>query len=263
MASDPVFLIGLALLVTAVVGGGVNLAGFEIPVLGGGARQVVAGALGVGLMLFAHDQHNFRVDGVALRALGNYAGPCPGQHRVEGRIHAKGGDGEVQYRIFGNGWISGEGRHLFTHEGTTGFEAVIPVAASGRYEMIARVTSPNDLDSVPVVYDAVCTNGSGQPPQTGSGERGYLGVHVRTVADGSGARVEQVQPGGPADRVGIAVGDVIRSVDGERIVRQEEVPAAVGRRSPGSTVSVELARGTGTLSLVVQLGSTGGVPGGP
>ncbi len=158
MTKDPVFLIGLGLLVAAIVGGGVKLAGNEFPVLRTHARQVMAGLAGVGVMYFAYDQQQFRSEEITLRALGGYQGLCPGQHRVEGRIRAKGGNGEIRYRIFGHGYISGEGRQPFERGGATAYEAVVPVWATGRYTMTARVTSPNDLDSVPAVYDAICTN---------------------------------------------------------------------------------------------------------
>jgi len=103
MTKDPVFLIGVVLVVAALVGGGVKLAGNEIPLLRTPARQIATGIAGLACLAFAYDQQRFRAEEVALRALGDYRGPCPGQHRVEGRIRAQGGAGEVRYRIFGHG----------------------------------------------------------------------------------------------------------------------------------------------------------------
>ena len=163
MGKDPLFLIGLVLLISALVGGGVKLAGNEIPVLKTFPRQALAGFAGVVLMVYAYDQNNFRVKEINLRALGDYNGPCPGVHRVEGRIRAVGGDGEVRYRIFGHGYFSNEGRMTFKEPAAIGFEATVPVWASGRYTMTARVTAPDDLDSMPIQYVAVCRGSAVSP----------------------------------------------------------------------------------------------------
>lgn len=51
----------------------------------------------------------------------------------------------------------------FTESSSTGFETTVPVWAPGQYTMTARITAPNDLDSVPAQYVAVCTGRSASP----------------------------------------------------------------------------------------------------
>ncbi len=163
MSKDPLFLIGIGLLIAALVGGGVKLAGNEIPVLKTFPRQVLVGIAGAALMVYAYDQNNFRVKEINLRALGDYSGPCPGSHRVEGRIRAVGGEGEVRYRVFGHGYISDEGQMTFKEPAAIGFETTVPVWAPGQYTMTARITAPDDLDSEPIQYMAVCTERATSP----------------------------------------------------------------------------------------------------
>jgi hypothetical protein len=163
VTKDPLFLIGVVLWIAALVGGGVKLAGNEIPVLKTFPRQALAAIAGTVLIGVAYDQNNFRAEEINFRPLGNYSGPCPGTHRVEGRIRAAGGEGEVRYRIFGHGYISNEGRMAFQEPSTIGFEASVPVWAPGQYTMTARITTPNDLDSAPIQYVAACTGAATSP----------------------------------------------------------------------------------------------------
>lgn len=75
---------------------------------------------------------------------------------------------------------------------------------------------------------------------------GYLGVSTRAAFVDSdtqpglrvpiGAIVEAVQPGGPADRVGLKKGDLIVAFDGERVEYQEQLARWVAAAPPGSVV---------------------------
>jgi regulator of sigma E protease len=62
--------------------------------------------------------------------------------------------------------------------------------------------------------------------------------------------VGQVQPGSAADKSGIKPGDVILSIDGERVERFEDVQRAV-RLNPGAPMTVTLRRGDNDLTLNV------------
>jgi PDZ domain-containing secreted protein len=89
--------------------------------------------------------------------------------------------------------------------------------------------------------------------------RGRIGVVVRTDAsaetDKIGARVEGVTPGGPADKAGLKVGDVITKLNGKSLAGtpadddEESGPgkaliAMAHKLEPGDTVQVEFRRGT-------------------
>jgi serine protease Do len=83
---------------------------------------------------------------------------------------------------------------------------------------------------------------------TGHVARGRIGVVIQGVDDDlakalgmdrpSGALVEQVEGGSPAEKAGIKNGDVILAVDGQQVPRSEELPRIVARRAPGTQVKL-------------------------
>lgn len=82
--------------------------------------------------------------------------------------------------------------------------------------------------------------------------RGYLGVHLQQVA--GGAIVLSVEPGGPADRGGLIVGDVITAVDGARIGDVDDVHTRLGTSSVGTTIGVDVIRGGAPAQVRVTVG---------
>jgi serine protease Do len=82
--------------------------------------------------------------------------------------------------------------------------------------------------------------------------RGWLGLAVQAVtpeladaldlATQQGALVSQVTPGGPAEKAGIARGDVIVRFGEREIERMRELPRAVAATPPGTEVEVEVLR---------------------
>ncbi len=107
-------------------------------------------------------------------------------------------------------------------------------------------------------------------------ERGYLGVQAadvsQTVADQldlpveEGALIQEVVPGGPADRSGLragrrptssgltAGGDVIVAIQGEKIENSTDLVAAIEGLDPGQEVEIELYRGDEKRTETVKLG---------
>ncbi|GAA5128311.1 trypsin-like peptidase domain-containing protein [Haloechinothrix salitolerans] len=91
----------------------------------------------------------------------------------------------------------------------------------------------------------------------GSVSHAFLGVSAASVAANSsrGAQVNNVAPGGPAERAGIKEGDVIVQV-GERTVRNAaELTVAVRKHDVGDTTRVKLVRDGRELVVDVKLGS--------
>jgi S1-C subfamily serine protease len=85
----------------------------------------------------------------------------------------------------------------------------------------------------------------------------------------SGALIAKVIPGGPADQAGLkgadqtihfqaqqirTGGDVIVAIDGQKILRESDLPLLIGRHSPGDTVQVEIIRDGKTQTVDVKLG---------
>lgn len=98
----------------------------------------------------------------------------------------------------------------------------------------------------------------------GKASHARLGVSVQevnqTLAESfqldkpEGALVSSVEPGGPAAKAGLQVGDVIRQVEGQPIVSSGDLPALVGQALPGDKVKLDVWRQGKPVSLTAQLG---------
>ncbi len=99
---------------------------------------------------------------------------------------------------------------------------------------------------------------------TGKASHARLGVSVQevnqTLAESfkldkaAGALVSSVEPGGPADKAGVKVGDVIRQVEGQSIVSSGDLPALIGQALPGDKVQLDVWRQGKAVELSAKLG---------
>jgi serine protease Do len=97
----------------------------------------------------------------------------------------------------------------------------------------------------------------------GTVSRSQLGVTVQNVtadiaaslklADVSGALVSGVQPGSPAARAGLRQGDVIVSLDGEKLADNNSLRNRIAGTKPGSKVAVEVLRDGHSQTLYATL----------
>ena len=93
----------------------------------------------------------------------------------------------------------------------------------------------------------------------------YLGVSTATVdqsiaqyyglAVSSGALIQQVSTGSPAESAGLRVGDIIVRIDGTVIATSEDVFTAVRAAKIGQKISIEVARESRNLTLDATLTS--------
>ena len=100
---------------------------------------------------------------------------------------------------------------------------------------------------------------------TGHVSRGRLGVIIQGVDEPlakalgmdhpKGALVGEIESGGPAERAGIAAGDVIVQVDGTDVPHSEDLPRIVARHAPGSKVSLKVLRDKQAKTFNVTLES--------
>jgi S1-C subfamily serine protease len=83
------------------------------------------------------------------------------------------------------------------------------------------------------------------------GSTPFLGLSVATQTDvSSGVVVSSVVGGGPADRAGIAAGEVITSVNGKPVASFTQLTTALLRHNAGATVSIGILDLTGTAATV-------------
>jgi serine protease Do len=100
--------------------------------------------------------------------------------------------------------------------------------------------------------------------KTGGVSRGYLGAHVQSlggglahafnVPDTSGALVEDVTPGGPADTGLLKNGDVIRQYNGQAVADAGQLIALVTDSKPGTVATLDILRNGNPLNVKVTLG---------
>ena len=99
--------------------------------------------------------------------------------------------------------------------------------------------------------------------KTGKVTRGYLGVNVGPVTselaeqfkapDTSGALVQDVTPGGPADKAGLNPGDVIRKFEGRTVNDSSDLPVMAASAPPGTTATIEVLRNGETLQKKITV----------
>jgi serine protease Do len=100
--------------------------------------------------------------------------------------------------------------------------------------------------------------------KTGKVSRGYLGAQIRTLDEGlahafkvpdtSGALVEDITAGGPADKAGLKNGDVIRKYNGQAVSDSGQLIALVTDTNPGTVATLDVLRDGKPLTLKVTLG---------
>jgi len=93
--------------------------------------------------------------------------------------------------------------------------------------------------------------------------RGYLGVTVRDIdqdlqeafnlSDRSGAFVEEVLPGHAADKAGLEHGDVIVSVNGQKVEKTRDLIDQVSAMPPGSKAPLEVIRNGRKIKITATL----------
>lgn len=73
----------------------------------------------------------------------------------------------------------------------------------------------------------------------------------------SGALVGELTPGGPGEKAGLRVGDIVTNFNGYKIDTAADLTAAVRAEPAGSTATLEVTRGTENITITVVLGDLG------
>jgi S1-C subfamily serine protease len=98
--------------------------------------------------------------------------------------------------------------------------------------------------------------------QHGEIRRGYLGVGAQTVRlpetskarQTTGLLLASIEPGSPADRGGLVLGDVLLALDGVRLEEMDDLLAALGPERVGKKVAVDVLRGGEPRTVQVEIG---------
>lgn len=98
------------------------------------------------------------------------------------------------------------------------------------------------------VIDEIIANGKSTRP--------VLGVFFDTTFTGEGAKIGKLSPGEGAEKAGIPVGSIIRSIDGVKTPTTDSAIVRIRSYAPGSTVTVVVdLPGGGSKTFKVTLGS--------
>ena len=101
----------------------------------------------------------------------------------------------------------------------------------------------------------------------GKVKHGYMGIGISDVTpenakffhvdNNEGALVSQVEPGSPAAKAGLKVGDVITELDGQKVTDASQLQIEVGQKHPGSTIKLQVLRDGKSVSVPVTLEEMG------
>ena len=100
--------------------------------------------------------------------------------------------------------------------------------------------------------------------KTGTVHHGYLGISMNDVTpdnasffnlpDATGAIISQVTPDSPASRAGLKSGDVLRELNGKKIVNGSALQVAVTEIAPGNSIALGILRDGKPETLNVKVG---------
>jgi len=107
---------------------------------------------------------------------------------------------------------------------------------------------------------------SDQIVQTGKVSHGLLGALVTDATNSDaaasfsvGAKIKELTAGGPAEKAGLKVGDIIVGCDGVVIDGASKLTAEIRSKAAFSKVDIEVKRGTKTLTITATLGDADAV----
>ncbi|MGI8994940.1 MAG: S1C family serine protease [Nocardioidaceae bacterium] len=90
--------------------------------------------------------------------------------------------------------------------------------------------------------------------ETGQAEYPVIGAQVSVATASDGARIQEIDPGSPADQAGLESGDVITKINGEEVHDGVELIVKIRSFEPGETVTFNLQHNGRGDSLDVVLG---------
>jgi serine protease Do len=100
--------------------------------------------------------------------------------------------------------------------------------------------------------------------KNGTVHHGYLGISMNDVTpdnasffnlpDATGAIVSQVTSDSPAERAGLKSGDVLREIDGRKIINGSALQVAVSELAPGNSIALSILRDGKPVKVNIKVG---------
>jgi len=91
---------------------------------------------------------------------------------------------------------------------------------------------------------------------TGESQTPIIGVVLNTAYTGEGAEIREITPGGPAQKAGLRVGDVITGFNGRQVADSTELVVAIRSYAPGERIEIMVNRNGAASMLPLTLGSS-------
>jgi putative serine protease PepD len=91
---------------------------------------------------------------------------------------------------------------------------------------------------------------------TGESQTPIIGVVLNTAYTGEGAEISEITPGGPAQKAGLRVGDVITGFNGRQVADSTELVVAIRSYAPGERIEIMVNRNGAASMLPLTLGSS-------
>ena len=91
---------------------------------------------------------------------------------------------------------------------------------------------------------------------TGDSQTPIIGVVLNTAFTGEGAEISEITPGGPAEKAGLRVGDVITGFNGRQVADSTELVVAIRSYAPGEQIEISIIRRGQNSTIPLTLGSS-------
>jgi putative serine protease PepD len=95
---------------------------------------------------------------------------------------------------------------------------------------------------------------------TGKSTKPFLGVSFDPTYTGPGLRINNITPDSAAEKAGLTVGTIVRSINGFKVNDAVNAIVRIRSKAPGDQVSVVIEAGSSTRTLTITLGSAPALP---
>jgi len=95
---------------------------------------------------------------------------------------------------------------------------------------------------------------------TGKSTKPFLGISFDPTYTGQGLRINNITPDSAAEKAGLTVGTIVRSINGFKVNDAVNAIVRIRSKAPGDQVTVVIEAGSSTRTLTITLGSAPALP---